>query len=267
MAGDLIILSADPNLCYEFYKNMAEFVTLNDNKTKCSLHIDPKLNKNETTNFNIAGVSLSMDLKTVWINPRINKNPITFCDPMGDISAAIQRSLTGLLNFFLVGNIAPVTIVTNPRVFKDDFLSNAESIFTTLIDRFYCIIGHCNQKQKDKVNNDFLTKLVQFTMKRIKSSLIFSIKKCPVDEKLKEILRKRTWALIAMARTQSLRNIRNKYKTCPRIALLIKKYKMNQHPKPIFDEKWNMEMWTKVSRRFKPVANKKDIIKTLTSEF
>ena len=49
--------------------------------------------------------------------------------------------------------------------------------------------------------------------------------------------------------------------------IIKKKYKLKRHSKPIFDEKWNMEIWAKVSRRFKPVADKKDIIKNLTDEF
>ena len=267
MVDDIIILSADPKLCYKFYQKMAEFVTLNDDKTKCSMHIDPMLNKNEVTNFNIAGISLGMDLKTVWLNPRINRNPIIFRDPKGDISGAIQRSLSGLMIFFCGGNIAPVGIVSNPLVFKNEYLSYAESIFTTLINRFYCIIGHCNNEQRAKVHEDFLTKLVQFAMIRIKTSLLHSIKKCPIAQPLKKILRERAWALTAMARTNAIRQISKKYKKCPKMDILKKKYKLKRHPKPIFDEKWNMEIWAKVSRRFKPVADKKDIIKNLTDEF
>ena len=150
MVDDIIILSADPKLCYKFYQKMADFVILNDDKTKCSMHIDPMLNKNEVTNFNIAGISIGKDLKTVWLNPRINRNPIIFRDPKGDISGAIQRSLSGLMNFFCGGNIAPVGIVSNPLVFKNEYLSYAESIFTTLIHRFYCIIRHCNNEQRAK---------------------------------------------------------------------------------------------------------------------
>ena len=267
MVDDIIILSADPKLCYQFYQKMAEFVNLNDYKTKCSIHIDPMLNRNEATNFNIAGVSLSKDIKTVWLNPRINRNPITFYDPKGDISGAIQKSLSGLLDFFCGGNIAPVGIVTNPLVFKNDYLSYAESIFTTLIDRFYCIIGHCNNEQRSKVDKDFLTKLVQFAMTRIKTSLLYSIRNCPIDQSLKKILRERAWALTAMARTNAIRQISKKYRKCPRIALLIDKYKLKRKSKPIFDDKWNMEIWEKVSRRFRPVADKKDIVKNLANEF
>ena len=48
---------------------------------------------------------------------------------------------------------------------------------------------------------------------------------------------------------------------------LKEKYKLKRRSKPVFNEKWNMEVWAKVSRRFKPVADKKDIIKNLTDEF
>ena len=82
---------------------------------------------------------LSNDLKTVWIAPRVNTNPINFKDPLNNIQETIQNSLTGLMRFFCAGNIAPVSIVTNPRLFQDDFISFVESVFTTLIVRFYCI--------------------------------------------------------------------------------------------------------------------------------
>ena len=157
---------------------MKDLIKLNDRKTKCSLHIDPMLNKNEATGFHIAGIGLrqvfllvlgtcraqpikieaewfwqiigralsismkthlSNDLKTVWIAPRVNTNPINFKDPLNNIQETIQNSLTGLMRFFCAGNIAPVSIVMNPRLFQDDFISFVESVFTTLIVRFYCI--------------------------------------------------------------------------------------------------------------------------------
>ena len=112
-----------------------------------------------------------------------------------------------------------------------------------------------------------MTKLVQFAMTRIKTSLLRSIRKCPIDPPLKKILRERAWALTAMARTNAIRRISQKYKKCPKMEKLKEKYKLKRRSKPVFDEKWNMEVWAKVSRRFKPVADKKDIIKNLTDEF
>ena len=83
--NDIIILSADEKLCYRFYKSLADLVTLNDRDVRCSLHIDPNLNTKETINFNIAGLALSADLKTVWRSPPnsiIDKQPIKFKDSL-----------------------------------------------------------------------------------------------------------------------------------------------------------------------------------------
>ena len=42
---------------------MKDLIRLNDRKTKCSLHIDPMLNKNEATGFHIAGIGLRQVFK------------------------------------------------------------------------------------------------------------------------------------------------------------------------------------------------------------
>ena len=266
MVDDIIILSADAKLCYTFYKSMADFISLNDRKTQCSLHIDPMLNGKETTDFNIAGVALSPDFKTVWVAPRINKNPIVLSNSRY-IPETIQRSLSGLLNFFCVGNIAPISIVTNPRCFKNDIVSYTESIFITLINRFYCIVGHCNDSQRATVKAEFLLNLVRIATEKINRSLRRSIGKSPIDQKLKKILLEWTWKLIAMSRTAAIRKLCQKYKKCSKMALLRIALVSKRPPKPVFDDKWQMEIWKKVSRRFEPVANKKEIVKNLTTEF
>ena len=38
-------------------------------------------------------------------------------------------------------------------------------------------------------------------------------------------------------------------------------------PMPEFDDKWNMEMWAWVSRLYKPIGNKNEIVENFTKEF
>ena len=267
MVDDIIILSADAKLCYTFYKSMADLISLNDRKTNCSLHIDPLLNKKEAINFHIAGISLSLDLKTVWLSPRINKNPIIFKDPLNNIPETIQKTLSGLLRFFCAGNIAPVSIVKNPWLFRDDFLSYVESVFTTLISRFYCIRSHLNDRQRKAVKPAFLVELMRMATKRIQDSFHRSLKKSPIQKELKAILRGLTWNLTAMARTNAIWKTWKKYKKFPEMQELRTKMVSKRPPMPKFDDKWNMETWAWVTRRFQPVANKNEIVKNLSKEF
>ena len=53
---------------------MKDLIKLNDRKTKCSLHIDPMLNKNEATGFHIAGIGLRQVFKLVLAALSANQN-------------------------------------------------------------------------------------------------------------------------------------------------------------------------------------------------
>ena len=264
--NDIIILSADEKLCYTFYKSLADLVTLNDRNTICSMHIDPNLNTKETINFNIAGLALSADLKTVSRSPPIDKQPIKFKDPLQDIPETIHKSLSGLLRWFCSGNIAPVSIVTNPWLLQDDFLAYAENIFTTLIIRFYCIRSHLDENQRDDIKPEFLVELMRIATSKIKHSFLQSIRASPIKQDLKKILRGLTWKLTVMARTKAIWQTSKNYQKFPEMQKLKKKMISKRPPKPKFDDKWNMEIWSKVSSRFKPVANKKKIVENLKNE-
>ena len=168
------------------------------------------------------------------------------------------------------------------------------------------IRSHLNEKQRKAVKPEFLVKLMRMATKRIHDSFLRSLQKSPIHREVKKILRGLAWKLTAMARTKAIWKTTLKYKTFPEMKELRQVFKLMNWPRaligwflksadligheshrnstnmktlirkrmaskrapiPEFDDKWNMEMWAWVTRLYKPIANKNEIVENFTKEF